>query len=122
MNSDSGLVGSAWSNLREAWYSERADQLILVEYERFVDNPHAAMRRLYEAVDEPFFQHDFDKVQYDEPAFDADLGMPGLHRVRARVARDPRPPAIPPDLFAKYADSSFWRLRPGERHRATIIC
>jgi sulfotransferase len=122
MNSDSGLVGSAWSNLREAWFGERVDRLILISYEGFVENPQMAVRRLYDALGEPLFRHDFENIQYDEPEFDADLGMPGLHHVRARVERDRRLPAIPPDLFAKYAESSFWRPRPGERPKATIVC
>ena len=123
MNSDNGLVGSAWSNLREAWFSNLADKILLVNYDQFVKSPTQAMERLYDALGETAFQHDFNNVVYDEPGFDADFGMPGLHRVRSKVEPDSRPPCIPPDIFDKYADSDFWRknLRTGPV-APTVIC
>ncbi len=47
-------------------------------------------------------------VAYDEPDYDAQLGMPGLHRVRPVVRAENRMPSVPPDIFAKYADTNFW--------------
>ncbi len=85
MNSDNGLIGLAWSSLREAWFSEYAKRLIIVNYDKLVREPQAVMRRLYEELKEPLFEHDFNHVAYDEPDFDAAIGMPGLHRVREKV-------------------------------------
>jgi sulfotransferase len=45
---------------------------------------------------------------YDEPDYDAELGMPGLHRVRPIIAPESRPVCLPPDLFARYAEANFW--------------
>lgn len=121
MNSDDGLIGQAWSTLREAWFSENAPRVIILTYESFTKDPAAMMARLYQQLDEPHFQHDFENVHYDEPDYDADLGMPGLHKVRERVGFIERQSCIPPDIFAKYADMNFW-LRPGlNRRGATIL-
>jgi sulfotransferase len=109
MNSDTGLIGQAWSTLREAWFGNAAQQLILIPYDSLVQEPARVVRQVYEELGEPLFQHDFDHVTYDEPEFDIQLGMPGLHRVEGKVAPRPRPPSIPPDLFSKYAEASFWR-------------
>jgi len=57
---------------------------------------------------------------YDEPEYDANLGMPGMHTVRRTVALQERSPCISPDLFAKYADASFW-LRPDLNRRGVTI-
>jgi sulfotransferase len=38
--------------------------------------------RLYDALGEAPFEHDFDHVIYDVPDYGADLGMPGMHKVR----------------------------------------
>jgi sulfotransferase len=56
MNSEAGLVGLAWSSLREAWFSENAAQLILVNYDNLVRQPQAVMARLYQELDEAAFR------------------------------------------------------------------
>jgi sulfotransferase len=101
MNSDHGLIGQPWSALREAWFSEDARNLLVISYDRLVRDPKLVMKRLYEKIEEPAFSHDFDNVTYDEPDYDALLGMPGLHKVEGKVEYRPRDACIPPDLFAK---------------------
>lgn len=108
MDPQAGLIGLAWNNLREAWFSEQAAQLVVLPYEKFVHDPRQVLVRLYQALQEPLFDHDLDQLTYDEPAYDADLGIPGLHRVRPKVAALPHSPCLPPDLFAKYVDVNFW--------------
>jgi len=120
MNSESGLIGMAWSTLREAWFSEHASRLIVINYDQFTAQPKATIGRLYEALGETPFDHDFDHVTYDEPDYDADLGMPGMHKVREKVEPEKREPCIPPDIFAKYADTNFW-LKPELNRRGVIV-
>lgn len=108
MNSDSGLIGLPWSNLREAWFGDEAKRLILIPYDHLVRAPERTLRTLYDELGEPWFDHDFGNVVYDEPDYDALLGMPGLHKVRQKVGHQERMPSIPPDLFAKFAHTQFW--------------
>jgi sulfotransferase len=120
MNSETGVVGLAWSSFREAWFSENARKLIVINYDRLVREPDTVIERLYQEIQEPLFQHDFKYVVYDEPEYDASLGMPGLHKVRQKVEHQRREPCIPPDIFAKYADTSFW-LKPEMNKRGAVI-
>jgi sulfotransferase len=108
MNSETGLIGQAWSTLREAWFGDLAKRLIVVPYNTLVQEPKRTMQRLYEELGEKPFVHDFQNVIYDAPDYDAHLGMPGLHKVREKVEYQERKSCIPPDLFAKYANTSFW--------------
>lgn len=108
MNSESGLIGLAWSSLREAWFGNEAKRLIVVPYEHLVREPERTLRGLYDELSEPWFSHDFDNAVYDEPNYDALLGMPGLHKVKAKVEHEDRKPCIPPDIFAKFASANFW--------------
>ncbi len=85
MNLENGLIGIAMSGLREAWFSEEAKRLIIIDYDRLVGQPGAVLRRLYEALGARWFDHDFEHVSYDEPDYDDMLGMPGMHRVREKV-------------------------------------
>ena len=121
MNSDKGLIGRAWSQLREAWFGEFASRLIAVPYDSLVALPSQTLNALYDALGEPRFEHDFEHVVYDSPDYDADLGMPGLHRVRAVVKKEERVPSIPPDLFTRYSDSNFWARVDLNSRKVTVL-
>jgi sulfotransferase len=108
MDSDNGLIGLAWSSLREAWFGEHASKLILLRYESLTQAPAQTMERLYQALGEAPFAHDFEDVAYNEEGFDQRFGMPGLHTVKRRVAFAERQTVLPPDIFCKYVDSNFW--------------
>ena len=121
MNSETGLVGLAWSSLRDAWFGEQAARLLLIEYDALVANPERILRSLYQELSEPWYSHDFDAVAHDEKEYDATLGMPGLHAVRPSVSREVRPPCIPPDIFQKYSDANFWRRLEGNPRRVRVL-
>jgi sulfotransferase len=120
MNSESGLIGLPWAGLREAWFSDLAKRLIVINYETLARQPDLTLRCLYEELDEPVFAHDFDHVRYEELDYDDHLGMPGLHSVREKVEFKQRESCIPPDLFARYSDASFW-ARPDMNRRGVRI-
>ncbi len=102
------LVGAAWSSLKEAFYGPQADSLLLIEYEYLTRAPQRTMELIYQFLGEPGFAHDFDHVEYDEPAFDATLATPGLHRVGKVVRYVERRTILPPDLFARFDALNFW--------------
>jgi sulfotransferase len=121
MNSEKGLIGLPWSTMREAWFGEHAKNLVVVCYDSLVKEPERTMRRLYDCLNEPFFEHDFNNVVYDEPDYDMQIGMPGLHTVKQKVEYKERKPVLPPDIFAKYATSHFWENRAMNPRGVTVI-
>jgi sulfotransferase len=60
-------------------------------------------------LDEPDFEHDFDRVDYDVTEFDERAGTLGLHTVRGTVKAEPRETLLPPELFKRFANDAFWR-------------
>ena len=114
------LVGFAWSALKEAYYGEHADALLLVDYDLLARAPERVLRLVYEFIGEPWYDgHDFERVQYDAPEFDEALGVSGLHKVRRRVSLEPRRTILPPDLFEQYSKLSFWT--DGRQSAANVI-
>ena len=103
------FVGFAWSALKEAVYGEHADSLLLVDFDLLTAAPAKVLDLIYDFLGEPRFAHDFEAVEFDAPAFDQNLGLPGLHRVRPKVAPVQRLSILPPDLFAQLDGLSFWR-------------
>lgn len=106
------LVGFAWAGLKDAYYGEHAASVLLVEYDLLASAPENVMRLVYDFIGEPWFEHDFNNVEYDAPEFDQALGLDGLHRVRPKVEAQPRKTVLPPDLFEQYSQLSFWRDAP----------
>ncbi|RON02891.1 sulfotransferase [Pseudomonas brassicacearum] len=102
------LVGFAWAALKEAYYGEHAESLLIVDYDLLTQAPERVMRLIYDFIGEPWFEHDFNHLAYDAPEFDQALGVAGLHKVKPRVSLESRRTILPPDLFAQYAELSFW--------------
>lgn len=102
------LVGFAWAALKEAYYGEHADSLLIVDYDLLTQAPDRVMRLVYDFIGEPWFEHDFNNLAYDAPEFDQALGVSGLHKVKPKVELQSRRTILPPDLFKQYAELSFW--------------
>jgi sulfotransferase len=109
MGTGSGMVGFAWNALREAFFGEESDRLMLLTYETLTSNPAGALAAVYDFIGEPAFNHDFMNVEYDAEEFDARLGTPGLHKVGRAVCATERTTILPPDLFRRVEADSFWR-------------
>jgi sulfotransferase len=105
-----GLVGFAIDALREAFWGENADRLILVGYEALTKKPEDTLRQLYSFLGEPWFDHDFDNVEYEAEEFDLALGTPNLHTVRRKVEWVERTTVLPPELFDRFTNDAFWTI------------
>lgn len=104
-----GMVGGPYDSLKQAAYGAQRDRLLLVQYETMTADPEKTMRAVYDFIGEPYFDHDFDHVDYDVTEFDDRAGTPGLHTVRGTVRADPRETLLPPELFNRFANDAFWR-------------
>jgi sulfotransferase len=104
-----GMLGYAYDALKEAFYGEHSDRLLLVQYETLTGDPTRALAAIYAFLNEPFFQHDIEHVNFDAEAFDIKAGTPGLHTVRPTVKAQLRPTVLPPDLFRRFENDAFWR-------------
>ena len=105
------FVGFCLGAAHEAMFGgDSPDRLVVISYDSLVARPKYVMASLYDWLNEPRFDHDFDHVAYDEPHFDAFLRVPGMHRVTGPVKPTKRSTILPPDLFRKY-DTEFWKAR-----------
>jgi sulfotransferase len=102
------VVGFAYSALKEAYYGEHSDHLLLIDFDILTRRPEACLRLVYRFLEEAWFDHDVERVEYDEPEFDGRLGAPGLHKVSGPVRHQPRQTVLPPDLFEKFDQLTFW--------------
>ncbi len=104
-----GMVGFAFQSVKDAFYGQYAPgQLLLLTYESLVSDPAKTLRALYQFIGEPWFEHDFENIEYDASEFDERVGMPGLHTVRRKLEVIDRASILPPEIFHRFAREAFW--------------
>ncbi len=116
-----GMVGNAYNGLKEAFYSEYAKQMLVVQYETLVNDPRRVLDAIYKFTGQPAFAHDFDHIEFDAEEFDSRAGTPGLHVVRAKVGAVQRQTVLPPDVFQRFANDAFWRNRDINTNGVQIV-
>lgn len=113
MANSMGTVGSAWTALKEAYYGEYSEKLLLIDYDVLVQKPEQCIRLLYQFLDEEEYSHDFNHIEYDDRGFDNNIGAEGLHKVKSKVSYKPRRTILPPELFKEYSEMAFWQDASG---------
>lgn len=116
-----GMVGYAYNALKEAFYGEHAQHLMLLQYETLVSDPAKAMAAVYEFIGEPLYKHDFEHVDFDASAFDLRAGTPGLHAIGQRVAAQERATVLPPDVFRRFENDAFWLNPQTNIHGVKVV-
>jgi sulfotransferase len=117
-----GMVGFAYQATKEAFYGPYAkNHLLMLTYESLVRDPASAMRAVYQFLGEPWYEHDFDHIDYNADEFDARVGMPGLHSVRAKVELVERQPILPREIFGRFANEAFWMDPKNNVHQVPIV-
>ena len=116
-----GMVGFSWNALKQAFYSEHADRMMLLRYETLTRDPAAALSAVYRFLGLPPFEHDFDNVVFDAGEFDSRIGAPGLHTVRRAVRAADRQTVLPPDLWQRFEGDSFWEDPTLNLRNVTVV-
>lgn len=108
-----GIVGGAWTALKEAYYGDHSDKLLLVDYDFLAQYPEKTISLIYDFIGEPNYKHDFNNVKISHDEFDYSIGVKGLHEVNKKVEFKQRRTILPPELFSKYNDMAFWKDTKG---------
>ncbi|WP_462158958.1 sulfotransferase [Pseudoalteromonas sp. GB56] len=115
-----GVFGSAWTALKEAYYGEYSERLLLLDYDLLTQHPEQSIQLVYQFLGLPNFNHNFNHVEYQEGEFDSNIGVKGLHTVKKEVKFSPRRSILPPELFSKYSEMAFWQDTAGTN--ASLVC
>jgi sulfotransferase len=102
-------LGFAYMGVKQAISSDYKSSLFLLEYENLARNPETVMRALYNFIDQPYFDHDYNDVGASYPEFDDEVQLQGLHTTRNSVEFIPRSTVIPLDILARVQGMEVWR-------------
>lgn len=114
-----GQVGTPYTTLVQALYSDERDRLLLVEYDDLAKKPEETMKKIYAFIGEKYYPHDFNNVANSYDEYDQDLNLQGLHTTRKKVEWIPRKTILPPDIIQRYSGAEVWRgtnpkFQPGQ--------
>jgi sulfotransferase len=103
---DKGLL-----SLASAFYPENKGIFHIVEYNELVLNPEETMAGIYDFLELPHYEHNFNKIEKVEVDNDEAVGLPkDLHDIRKSLSQSSTSLDILSDYIRhKYSNMEFWR-------------
>lgn len=94
--------------IREIINSPYKDNFLFLEYEYLCENPQEVMKNVYNFIEEPYFEHDFNNVQSEHYLMDLYDNAPNFHTTESVLTK--RSPTIitPKEVLEKYNIGKYW--------------
>jgi sulfotransferase len=110
MNENDGIVSFAYCGLLEA-YSSNSQIINFIEYEDLCKYPEKIIEKIYNLINEPYQQHDFNSLNYSNELFDLNCNTKGLHTVGRKVTYKKESIIIPQKIYDYYNNMKleFWK-------------
>lgn len=103
-----GYVAGPLMNVQQSMFCNQRNQLLFLEYDTLVSDPYNSLQQIYEFLEEPWFEHDFNNVEDSYDEFDEQAKITGLHTIRKKVEYKERRTILPTEIWQNYTNSSFW--------------
>jgi sulfotransferase len=105
-------VGLAYNRVKDAIDRGYKEQLLFLEFDELTSNPSEALKRVYNYLQLPCFDHDFNNVpQYTQEDDEGVHRIPNLHKIRSQVLPLPHDAnrILGDFLTNKYSNLEIWR-------------
>lgn len=109
-NHGNSLVLEPWISLKEG-YAINPEMIMFIEYKNLCKEPEETMKKIYEFLEIPYYQHNFEFVEYSNENFDKACDLKDLHTIKNKVRYDPPKCILPPEIVKKYREMNmeFWK-------------
>lgn len=107
-----GILGQSYDGIKQALMEGRQSQLHFIEYDDLVNNPEETMRKVYEFLDEEYYEHDFTKLENLHKENDSEVyGIADMHEVRETLEKISIDPVeiLSEAVLEQCKGSEFWR-------------
>jgi sulfotransferase len=111
-NEEYGILGQSYAGIRQAIMQGYRKNLHFIEYDDLMNNPEETMRKIYEFLGEPYFEHDFSNIENVHKEKDAEVyGLADMHDVRKELSKtSPDPKEILPQVVCDACvGMEYWR-------------
>lgn len=107
-----GILGQCFDGLKKALSEGYRANIHFVEYKDLVEKPKETMEKIYEFINEPYYNHDFKNLKNIHQENDAQIyGFQDMHTVRQTVKSISASPEdiLPMSILENIKDAEFWR-------------
>jgi sulfotransferase len=105
-----GAMGLSHRNIKDAITMGYLDRFLFIDYNRFCNSPKSQTKRIYEFLELPKFEHDFEKIVQTEVYNDMAIGLPNLHKIKPSLDRTTVNCVeyLGLDIYEQYNREIFW--------------
>ena len=105
-----GAMGLSHRNIKDAITMGYLDRFLFIDYNRFCNSPKSQTKRIYEFLELPAFEHDFENIVQTENYNDLAIGLPNLHKVKPSLDRTTVNCVeyLGLDIYEQYNREIFW--------------
>jgi len=110
--SPNGILGQSYNAIKQVLMEGRENQLHFVEYDELTTNPKETMKKIYEFLEEPYFEHDFSNLVNQHQENDAQVyGLADMHVVRNELKKTSLNPeeVLSQKILQQCEGAEFWR-------------
>lgn len=107
-----GILGQSYTGMQQLVMEGKQRFMHFVEYSDLMSNPQETMQRLYDFLEEPYFEHDFENIQNIHREDDARIyGLADMHEVRSQLGKTSADPAsvLSQAVLQSCENTAFWR-------------
>ena len=106
-SSETQPVGLAFNRIKDALLRGHRDKMLFIRYERLTQYPDVLLSNVYDFLELPFYEHDFDNVEQTTVENDRVHGM-DLHTIRPKVEPNSNWYEVLGDAGLKYKGQELW--------------
>ena len=106
------MVGIAYNRVKDIISRGHKDDVLFLEFDLLTSNPTRAMELVYNYLELPYYQHNFDYVEQYTEEDDLNVhGIPDLHTIKNKVQPlvDDSREILGDELYNKYSNLEIWR-------------
>lgn len=107
--SETNTVGSAYQAIKSIMTGPFSEDIMFVEYDELCKNPNGMLKAIYNFIEQPFYQHDFNNVETSFDEYDSNLRIKNMHSTRKKIEVIQRQSILPPDLWHQYSGLEVWK-------------
>lgn len=107
-----GILGQSFDGLKKALSEGHRKNIHFIEYRDLISNPRETMKKVYDFLGEPYYNHDFKNLKNVHQENDAQVyGFTDMHDVRSAVeSRSENPEdVLPMSVLESVKNAEFWR-------------
>jgi len=107
-----GILGQSYNGLKTVFEQGKQNSIHLIEYDDLINQPKETMEKIYDFLEEKYFEHDYQNIENIHREKDKEVyGLADMHKVRKslnKVSEDPKK-LLSENILNLCKGVEFWR-------------